>query len=547
MTTTTDVPGLVDPWNEDTLDALGWGEAEILELRDLKRRAALLPANATRALLSLRLSVLTEETTSPVRQELDLYRMAVERNSRPVGVARDLGVSATKVPPWKRKELGDWIKNRSPEFDEILFWKLDRFVRRISDLHLMIGWCKEYEKTLAAKHDPIDLSTEFGQFMVTIIAGMARIEAANTGVRVESLWQFARSSRRWVIGKPVYGYTTEKDAEGHRILVIEPTQARVLRWVYRAVTRYKNPISLYRACKILTRAGILPPNKGAWSSGNLKVILINPALMGYRVYRPKGLKQGKPSLISYDTDGTPIKIAEGIFTPEEFANLQKVLTDRANKGIKTQGKNATPYLDIMKCGRCGSNWYLSQKTWTLRDGTKKTEPRLRCASFVGGNACGMAAFHEPDKVFSLVKDTILEDIGDYEVVHREYAKGSENLARKLELEASISHYMKELEPGGRFKVGGFIERQAMETLTSINNELEQIDPDSVEDRWIYESKGMTYRAHWETEGRVKMEEDLRRAGITFVIQEDGYGDLLIPEDVKERLIVRRDYFQEQKI
>lgn len=258
MTTTTDVPGLVDPWAEDVLVALGWGEAEILELRDLKRRAALLPANATRALLSLRLSVLTEETTSPQRQELDLYRMAVDRNSRPVGVARDLGVSATKVPPWKRKELGDWIKNRSPEFDEILFWKLDRFVRRISDLHMMIDWCKEFDKTFAAKNDPIDLKTEFGQFMVTIIAGMARIEAANTGVRVESLWQFARSSKRWVIGKPVYGYTTEKDTEGHQNLVINPAQARVLRWAYQAVTRSKNPISLYRACKILNRAGVLP-------------------------------------------------------------------------------------------------------------------------------------------------------------------------------------------------------------------------------------------------------------------------------------------------
>lgn len=33
-----------------------------------------------------------------------------------------------KVPPWKRKELGDWLNNRAPEFDEILFWKLDRFV-----------------------------------------------------------------------------------------------------------------------------------------------------------------------------------------------------------------------------------------------------------------------------------------------------------------------------------------------------------------------------------------------------------------------------------
>ncbi|MDF6017970.1 recombinase family protein [Streptomyces sp. JH34] len=228
---------------------------------------AQLPTTSPRALLSIRLSILTEETTSPLRQELDLVRMAVERGSRVVGIARDLGVSATKVPPWKRPQLGEWISNRAPEFDEILFWKLDRFVRRISDLHLMIEWCKEHQKTLTAKHDPIDLYTEFGQFMGTIIAGVARIEAANTGVRVESLWKFSRTvEKRWIIGKPVYGYRTEAQRDGTKSLAIDPEKARALRWIHSMIAR---GASLYRACRMLTRAGILPPNKGQWSSGNL--------------------------------------------------------------------------------------------------------------------------------------------------------------------------------------------------------------------------------------------------------------------------------------
>lgn len=76
-------------------------------LEDLKRAEALLPDDAPRALLSIRLSVLTDETTSPVRQELDLRKLALDRGCRVVGVASDLNVSATKVPPWKRKELGE--------------------------------------------------------------------------------------------------------------------------------------------------------------------------------------------------------------------------------------------------------------------------------------------------------------------------------------------------------------------------------------------------------------------------------------------------------
>jgi hypothetical protein len=106
--------------------------------------------------------------------------------------------------------------------------------------------------------------------------------------------------------------------------------------------------------------------------------------------------------------------------------------------------------------------------------------------------------------------------------------------------------MRELEPGGQFKVGGFIEKQAMDTLNALGNELSKIDPETTEDRWTYESKGVTYRRHWETEGEDQMEEDLRRAGITFVIHQD-HADLNIPEDVKERLVVRDDFFKKQKV
>ena len=97
-----------------------WTAADLPVLEDLKKAEVLLPDDAPRALLSIRLSVLTDETTSPVRQELDLRKLALERGRRVVGVASDLNVSATKVPPWKRKELGDWLNNRAPEFDEIL-------------------------------------------------------------------------------------------------------------------------------------------------------------------------------------------------------------------------------------------------------------------------------------------------------------------------------------------------------------------------------------------------------------------------------------------
>ncbi|GHB23486.1 hypothetical protein GCM10010306_015590 [Streptomyces umbrinus] len=94
-------------------------------------------------------------------------------------------MSATKVPPWKRKQLGDGLNNRSLEFDELLFWKLDRFVRRLSDLSTMIEWSLKSEKNLVSKNDSLDLTTTAGKIMVTIIGGIAEIEAANTSTRAQ--------------------------------------------------------------------------------------------------------------------------------------------------------------------------------------------------------------------------------------------------------------------------------------------------------------------------------------------------------------------------
>ncbi|MFI8904917.1 hypothetical protein ACIGV8_05160 [Streptomyces albidoflavus] len=91
-----------------------WSAADLELLDAPKKTEEALPADAPRALLSVRLSVLSRNTTSPVRQELDLRVLAREHGYRVVGVASDLHVSATKVPPWRRKELGEWLNNRVP-------------------------------------------------------------------------------------------------------------------------------------------------------------------------------------------------------------------------------------------------------------------------------------------------------------------------------------------------------------------------------------------------------------------------------------------------
>jgi hypothetical protein len=176
------------------------------------------------------------------------------------------------------------------------------------------------------------------------------------------------------------------------------------------------------------------------------------------------------------------------------------------------------------------------------NGEVRLYPKLRCLSYTK-QPCGGPVF-DADEIYGALSETVLEQLGDYEVVHRQYARGAENLARVNELRASIEHYMTGLAPGGVFHVGGFIQKQAEEALRKFGAELESIDPETTRDRWNYYTKGLTYREHWNAHGVPQMEEDLVRAGITFLVYRD-HAELLIPEDVKQRLVVKEEYFRKR--
>lgn len=514
-----------------------WTEGDLALLEELKRAEARLPDDAPRALLSVRLSVLTDDTTSPVRQELDLRKLALERGCRVVGVASDLNVSATKVPPWKRKELGDWLNNRAPEFDEILFWKLDRFVRRLSDLSAMIDWCLKYGKNLVSKSDSIDLTTMAGKIMVTIIGGIAEIEAANTSTRVASLWDYTKTQSEWLVGKPAYGYETTEDEDGRVILAINPDAYRALHWCRKAAMRVQ-PASARRMTKVLVRAGLCGPGLTA---STLLRRLRNPALMGYRVEEDKngGVRRSK---IVLGSDAQPIRVADPIFTEEEYDSLQKALDHRAKDQPTRRPGGATKFLGVLICHDCRSNMTVQTNRVNGR-----SYSYLRCGKCKAG---GHGA-PNPDEIYGKLVDDVLRVLGDEPVMTREYRQGAEARKELQRLEQSISYYMTGLEPGGRFTKTRFTKEKAEKTLDDLIKQLEAIDPESTKDRWVAVHNGKTFRQHWEEGGIEAMAADLLRVGIKCVIKRSKvkgvraphiHMKLMIPKDVRDRLILKEDDF-----
>ncbi|MEU5436859.1 recombinase family protein [Streptomyces sp. NPDC020719] len=514
-----------------------WTAADLALLDELKRAEALLPDDAPRALLSVRLSVLTEDTTSPVRQELDLRMLARERGYRVVDVASDLNVSATKVPPWKRKKLGDWLNNRAPEFEVLLFWKLDRFVRRLSDLSTMIDWCLKYGKNLVSKHDSIDLTTTAGKIMVTIIGGIAEIEATNSSTRVTSLWEYTKTQSDWLVGKPAYGYETVETEDGSVVLAINQNAHRALHWC-RYVAMKAKPLSARQMVKVLIRTGLCGPGLTA---STLLRRLRNPALMGYRVEEDKigGVRRSK---IVLGSNGKPIRVAEGIFTEEQFYSLQKALDRRGKQQPSRNPEGATRFLGVLICPDCKSNMTVQR---TRHKG--RSYAYLRCGKCKGG---GLGA-PNPYEIYGQFVEDVLKVLGDEPVMTREYRQGAEARKEQQRLEQAISYYMTGLEPGGRFTKTRFTKARAEKTLDDQIKQLATIDPESTKDRWVAVHNGKSFRTRWQEGGMEAMGADLLRVGVKCEITRTRVPGvraphirmkIMIPKDVRDRLILKDDDF-----
>ncbi|MGI5140054.1 recombinase family protein [Streptomyces sp. CA-106110] len=408
---------------------------------------------------------------------------------------------------------------------------------RFTDLSTMIDWCLKYGKNLVSKNDSIDLTTRAGKIMVTIIGGIAEIEAANTSTRVASLWDYTKTQSDWLVGKPAYGYETAEDEGGRVVLVISKSAYRALHWCRKAATRAQ-PASARRMAKVLVRSKLCGPGL---TTSTLIRRLRNPALMGYRVEEDKngGVRRSK---IVLGSDAKPIRVADAIFTEDEFNSLRQALDQRRRDQPPRNPEGATKFLGVLICHDCGTNMRVKKTTYNGRAYTY-----LRCNECKSG---GQGA-PNPDGIYRRLVDDVLKVLGDEPVMTREYRQGADARKEQKRLEESVSYYMTGLEPGGRFTKTRFTKEQAEKTLDDLIKQLDAMDPDSTKDRWVAVHNGKSFRARWEEGGMEAMAADLHRIGVKCKIKRtrvEGvrapriHMKLLIPRDVRNRLILKEDDF-----
>ncbi|TDU04438.1 DNA invertase Pin-like site-specific DNA recombinase [Streptomyces sp. 846.5] len=370
----------------------------------------------TRVLGNVRLSVLREETTSPEKQKaaVEHWVFSPGESRTIVGWAEDVDVSGA-MHPFKRPGLGPWFNERADEWDVLAVWKLDRLSRKAGHFAEVFEWCQEHGKTIVSVTEGIDMSTPMGKMFAQIIAAFAEGELDTIRARALGGAQTRLSKGVWVGGVLPFGYLFDKQPDGGKRLVQEPTYAALLRDIAEKV---KGDWSPYKIALDLNERGVLTwkdyqrtlqgnESRGTkWVTGTILAVLRNPTVGGVYTYKGQVVE---------DDEGNPVPITDDPILPcAEWSELvAELMSDRPTT-------RATPSRSMLGgvavCDSCGARMSSSKKTKHRKAGTAKYS-YYACNSLQSGT-CSAPARCRAEDLDGAVEAFIDEVLGNKPVMEK---------------------------------------------------------------------------------------------------------------------------------
>ncbi|MFJ3226482.1 recombinase family protein [Streptomyces sp. NPDC086783] len=519
----------------------------------------------------LRLSVLTDETTSPERQ-----REANRGAATALGIdladreAVDLGVSASKTTPFERPELGAWLR-RPDAFDALVFWRFDRAVRSMEDMHELAKWAREHRKLIVFAEGPggrLDLDfrnplNPMAQLMVTLFAFAAQMEAQAIRERVTSAQAAMRvMPLRWRGSRPPYGYMPAPLEGGGWTLVQDPEAVAVIERIIRELLGDPSKGVLGKSAADVARGlnaeGIPSPRdhwslrqgrdtggktggragetvtrgRFMWRHGSIKELLTSERLLGWKTQDNKPVR---------DSEGRPVMAtAEPILTREEFDTIGAVLSERSVDNKKVDRVDtAALLLRVIHCDGCGDRMYLHRPSPGSK-GTSKTET-YKCGAHTRGRKCDAPSIIKREWAEEYAERQFLWMLGALEVTHTRTIPGYDP---QPEIDATLAEFEEHQAQQGRQKSNAAKaawQRHA-DALDARLADLEsrQKTPPRVEEV----RSGKTYARIWEstdTAGRRKMLQD---AGAHLIVKRSTRGGWRKLDERRVEFTVRDPFFTE---
>lgn len=230
-------------------------------------------------------------STSPRRQADDCRALCAAKGWTVARVFEDVDLSAFRHVrrPAFEEMCADLTAGR---IDGIVCWKLDRLARNRRDYSRLAELVESTGAILAAVNDPIDTTTDMGWFVVDMLAGMARMEAANTGTRVRrAIAESAQAGKPHKSGRRPFGLAKDWTA-------IEPGEAHLIR---DAAARVLAGASVNSITREWNADGVTTTSGNVWRAYSLRRLLMSPHTAALRVHDGRTYEGDWPAIVDRST------------------------------------------------------------------------------------------------------------------------------------------------------------------------------------------------------------------------------------------------------
>lgn len=276
--------------------------------------------------------VSTQEEKQVGSFDMQIHHFAKRIEANPqwelVEIYQDEGISATTVE--KRlgfqKMIADAVDGK---IDLILTKSISRFGRNIVDI-------LDNLRTLSALNPPVSVEFETegitytgdgrNNLLISLLAALAEMESQQKSEAI-------KAGIRWRMAEGIYKFSVQNTLGFYRDhfgrLVIEPTEARIVEYIYESCLEGATPAEIAAA---LTEQGIKSPmGNDLWSAGTVRSILRNEKYCGdalmqktytkdFRTY--KSVKNTDLNMYFKENHHT------AIIKKEDWIKVQKLLSER---------------------------------------------------------------------------------------------------------------------------------------------------------------------------------------------------------------------------
>jgi site-specific DNA recombinase len=490
-----------------------------------------------RLLPVIRLSLVTENTTSPERQleKIATFSKLGDHQLVPITEADyDLDVSGA-VSPFDRPGLGRWLReDRLDMWDALCAAKLDRISRSLFDFTALLHWLEAHGKTLIILDPMLDLTRPDGRVMANTLMSFAAYEREVIGARVKEAHDKLVRDGRYTGGMVPFGYRPVKLAKnwGYEI---DPEYGPM---VAEMCARYLNGDTLGGIARWLRESGVPSPKNvirlrngkpltdTPWTSTVVRMIMTSPAILGAVVDT-----RGKPLR---DPDGVVVYRAEGLVGREVYEGvLARLALNKAPVRV-----NTTPLLQVAFC-TCGAPMH---STTTKRGKYSYTYYHCHSSHLLDGKCSGRRMKAEP--LEQAVFGSLLELAGDAGLTEKKLIPGRDYSEEIAKIGEQIGHLSSLVAIGQATGKDVSRETAVLEQAQAEIQRLAALEPVAARVEPI--KTGKTFREHWESLDTAGRNEFLRSARVRAVASRDEAprldtpGGPLTPGDIPRSVIIDRD-------